>query len=325
MKFITLNIEGLRLVLCSIGASAVSLHYRHFPHSMLCSLPQNLYPVHSQHFGAVAGPVANRIATASALLDGQPLMLEANDGKHCLHSGSNGLGRREWQLDSQHDNSAKFICRLKDGELGLPGNREFSAYYALQYDKQKDCHTLLVELGMISDQTTFCNLAFHPYFCLDNSGSILSHNLHVNASHFLATDNENIPTGERIPLHGSPFDFSESKQLSMLDTPVQQVLDHNFCLHHQDTGLNHAASLKSIRSGIHLTLSTNQRGLQIYCPRRLNDQLITAEGNPFGRFPSICLEPQGWPDAPNHPDFPSIIAEKGQNIVNRSTFSFNTD
>ena len=322
MNILTLDHAGLRLRLTDYGASALQLYLNAFPFSLLCALPDEQYPQHTQHFGAVAGPIANRIANAHAVIEGQVLSLEANDGKHSLHSGSNGLGRRQWDIHHHDNKQAIFSYQMQDGECGLPGNRQFFAHYELFIDPRQNCPSLLVELSMISDQPTFCNLAFHPYFCLDSSGSILNHHLYVNADHFLPTDNDKIPTGEQRKLAQHLFDFSTGDELKKLASKDAPVLDHNFCLNPSNDSLSHAASLSSKLSEIEMNVFTNQPGLQIYCPAALASPLVNENHQTFKPFPSICLEPQKWPDAPNHPHFPSIHVSKNMRMTNRTVFTF---
>ena len=332
MKRFEIGSDGLTLSLSTYGASALQLQYQRFPFSVLCGLPDRLYPTHAQHFGAIAGPVANRIANATAMLAGSALSFEANEGQNCLHSGSNGLGRREWDLAQHTENSALLSIEQADGEGGFPGNRVFTAEYILSEDSQHNTHQLEVVLGMQSDMPTYCNMAFHPYFCLDGTGSILAHELAIAAYGYLETNSEKLPTGRILDLADSKFDFSVPQPLKMLAEPDRDVLDHHFCLHsaeQQPPRFEYqtmtAARLYSPVSGISMAVETNQRGLQIYCPRRLPDELVNRDNTPFQAFPSICIEPHMWPDAPNHENFPSILVTPETAYLNRSVFRFSAD
>ena len=331
MKSFEISIDGLKLGLSTWGASALQLQYQQFPFSLLCGLPDRLYPTHAQHFGAVAGPVANRIANATAMLEDRRLALEANEGQNCLHSGSNGLGRRQWDLAQHTDTSALFSIEQADGEDGFPGNRVFTAQYILSEDSQHNTHQLEVVLGMQTDMPTYCNMAFHPYFCLDGTGSILGHELAIAAYGYLETNSEKLPTGRILNMVNSEFDFSDPQPLKMLAEPDRDVLDHHFCLNSaeqpplSDNQTMTAARLYSSVSGISMVVETNQRGLQIYCPRRLPDELVSRCNTPFQAFPSICIEPHMWPDAPNHNHFPSILVTPETAYLNRSVFRFSAD
>ena len=93
-EFFTISSERLRLKKTSQGASAATLFYAHFDFSLIKELHPDAYPNHHQHFGAIAGPVANRIANAKLTLSGKDIALEKNEGETCLHSGNQGLGRQ---------------------------------------------------------------------------------------------------------------------------------------------------------------------------------------------------------------------------------------
>lgn len=317
----TISSTQLQLEVSPFGASVIGLYIGNHNGSVIRAITPNLYPHHAQHFGAIAGPVANRLKQGRAICDGTILTLDKNEAfKHTLHSGKNGIGRQYWQLDSQSDHQIKFTLFQPDQMLGFPGNRHFSCTYCVGEDE--DSSWLDVRLEMVSDAPTLCNMAFHPYFCLDDSGDILAHRLQVFASSYLPTDAEKLPTGDLASLAGTEFDF---RTLTPLRTLVDSaLLDHNFCLDHPQDGLAPAARLSSDISGITMQIDTNQPGLQLYCPHHLNPALKSRTLPEFGKFPAICIEPQKWPDAPNHSHFPSIEVAADQPYLNWSRFRFLT-
>lgn len=303
------------------GASLVSLKLNGHDFNLVLRLADSLYPAHRQHFGAVAGPLANRIAGGRVQINGCDYQLDRNEGGvTCLHGGSTGMGRQLWHLHEQSQNRLSFRLEIADGADGLPGNRVAEAHYQLDEDG-----TYSVELVMRTDAPTFCNLTTHPYFCLDDSGSVRSHLLRLAAARYLALDDQKIPTGETLPLSNSAFDFTKSAPLSMLMTEAAPIFDHNVCLNSDQSdsdGLTFAAELKSLTSGITMQLRTNQPGLQLYCPPELADELVDEQGQHFAPFPALCLEPQGWPDAPHHPEFPSILITPEAPYRHKSQYRF---
>jgi len=44
--------------------------------------------------------------------------------------------------------------------------------------------------------------------------------------------------------------------------------------------------------------------------------------SPAGAFAGLALEPQHWPDAPDHPDFPPITQHPGETCTRSSPFRF---
>ncbi|MEC8744430.1 MAG: galactose mutarotase, partial [Pseudomonadota bacterium] len=89
-------------------------------------------------------------------------------------------------------------------------------------------------------------------------------------------------------------------------------------------GLSHALSLHSDISGLTMDVETNQPGMQIYCPKQLNQTLKSRTEPAFGAFPAICIEPQNWPDAPNNGQFPDIEIDADQRYENWSRFRFSS-
>jgi len=54
----------------------------------------------------------------------------------------------------------------------------------------------------------------------------------------------------------------------------------------------------------------------------MNIPVAGLEGRRYGAQAGMCLEPQVWPDAINHPDFPSAALRPGETYRQRSEFRF---
>ncbi len=322
-EFFTISSGRLRLKTTSQGASAAALFYAPYDFSLIKELHPDAYPDHHQHFGAIAGPVANRIANARLTLNGKDIALEKNEGETCLHSGNQGLGRQVWQVTLHEKDRIIFTLDQPDGTLGFPGDRRFQCQYRLSQEDGVDC--LSVELTMTSDADTVCNMTFHPYFCLDDSGDILSHKFYINADGYLEKDGHNLPTGTIIPSSPDEWGFNPAKPLSFLNGENQSELDHHFCLDHTHDQDHPAAVFYSPLSSICMKVATNQPGVQIYCPQNLDPALKDPEGNGFNPFSSLCIEAQKWPDAPRHPHFPSIVVKANEPYQNLTVFKFTDD
>ena len=87
-------------------------------------------------FGAYVGPIANRTADAKFELDGITYELDVNDGKNNLHTHFDKAFHKQYFKADVDDgaNSVAFTLSAKDGELGLPGNREFTVTYTVTDD-----------------------------------------------------------------------------------------------------------------------------------------------------------------------------------------------
>ena len=184
------------------------------------------YPRYSPYFGAIAGRCANRIANASFVLDGHKYLLDANFlGKHQLHGGSKGFGKRVWSFV---DHGADFVTLefvSEDGDMGCPGRLTARCTYRLKGER-----TLSVELTAETEAPTICNFAQHSYFNLDDGGAtpVLDHQLEIAAESYLPVDDEMIPTGEVRPVEGTEFDFRSPRTIRCERDGEQVLYDHNF-------------------------------------------------------------------------------------------------
>lgn len=239
-------------------------------------------------FGAVVGPVANRLARAEAPVGGTVHKLVPNEnGRTICHSGAEGVHLKTWEVARHDDREAVLTLDIADGADGFPGNRRLTATYRLAHDG------FSVDFEATTDAPTLMNLALHPYWSLARKGRE-GQEICVNADIYLPVDADKIPTGEVAPVDGTVFDLRAAK------VPSREI-DHNFCLDSASP-----ACILIADTGLRLTIETDAPGLQVYC------------GNPVG----IAIEPQHWPDAPHHANFPPILLEPGQTYHQTSVYRF---
>ena len=65
-------------------------------------------------------------------------------------------------------------------------------------------------------------------------------------------------------------------------------------------------------------------GVQFYSGNFLDATTVGKSGRVYRQGDALCLEPQVFPDAPNHPDFPSARLDPGQTYENRMEYRFST-
>lgn len=243
----------------------------------------------SCYLGAVAGPYANRIGLASFKLEQQPYQLDANEGKHHLHGGRDGLHCQQWQLEKQYKDAVQLVCSRPDALGGYPGPVQFTLLYQLTADGAVEAY-----FQASTEQLTVVGPTLHPYFNLaavaatEAPPRIDQHQLQLKSAHYAVVDTDCIPTGELAKVQGTGFDFQQARTLA------GAVLDHNFVV---AGDLRQASAVLTSPDGqLQLLVSSDYPGLQVYTGEHL--------AAPFQARQGICLEPQFFPDSPNQPCFP---------------------
>lgn len=259
------------------------------------------------YFGAIVGRVANRIAHGHASLNGSDLTLERNDqGRHTLHGGTLGASGVNWRLDSVERESCQLSVTLPDGQGGFPGNLDICALYSLTAEG-----ALSVDLTAQTDAPTFCNLAHHSYWNLDGHTNVSDHLLWVNAKRYLPVDAAQIPLSCPSKVAHTAFDYRNPRKIA-------DDLDHNFCRTDVE-GLRRACTLRA--GELRLSVDTTEPGLQVYAGKFIDTRPdLGLTGTAYGRNAGVALEPQAWPNAPNAPEFPSILLNPGEMYHQRSVF-----
>lgn len=274
------------------------------------------YLAHSPYFGANAGRYANRIRDGHLKIDDKTLQLDQNFlGKHCLHGGSVGVGKRLWTIDAQDSNSVTLSIVLADGEMGFPGEMNLQMTYSILPEGVLDIHYTAT-----TDKPTLCNIAHHSYFNLDGRSSILDHELQVNASHYTPVDDELIPTGQVLDIQGTGFDFSAPKKLEL--GGQDGILDHNFCISSDRVKLRPVANLHSSTSGVSMQVNTTEPGLQVYDGAKIDSPVPGLEGAQMNSHAGVALEPQVWPDSNHHRHFPQAILRPGEKYAQQTQYVF---
>lgn len=277
--------------------------------------------------GKVPGRFANRIALGHFSLDGKDYTLAVNNGPNALHGGPTGFMNRIWESRA-NGNSVEFTYRAADGEEGYPGNLDVKATYTWSDDNQ-----LTLQLQAETDAPTVINLTNHAYFNLDgeNAGSVLDHQLRLKASRYLPTDDTQIPTGELEPVRDTPMDFTEFKAIGrdinadFHPLKVGKGYDHCWvCDGYSKGRLQETAVLRSDRSGRELRISTTQPGMQVYTGNWLAGCPESISSGAYSDYDGVAIECQNFPDAPNHPKFPTSRLNPNEKYNETIIFKFTT-
>ena len=256
------------------------------------------YLAQDAHLGAIAGRFANRIANGKITDSQNEYQLDVNHQDLCLHGGSEGFNRKIWQMGSLPD-GVRLTLNSPDGDMGFPGNCQ------VQLDYRLVSNNLFIEIQATTDKACPINLTQHSYFNLDGSPQVIEHELQIESSKYLVTDEKRIPLSI-ADVHQTVFDFTEPRLLAAAIRSEQvsstQGLDHCYVLPENDgRQLQRFGQLVSQGSGRAMTLYTNQPGVQVYTANFLKGT-IGRKGLPLEQYQGICLEPQLLPDSPNQPE-----------------------
>lgn len=312
---------GLQASILTWGAVIQDLRLAgHQPPLVLGFETFDYYPSHSPFFGAIAGRFANRISGGRFVIDGVLHQADTNYlGRHTLHGGDKGVGKRVWSLTGEGRDVVTLSLRDGHGEMGFPGNLDIACTYRLRTGG-----VLSVELSAVTDRPTLCNLAHHSYFNLDDGGTgdALDHLLEIDAADYLPVDGELIPTGSVTPVDGTDFDFRSPRTIRCEREGRQIEYDSNWCLAASPRPCSRAGSLRGGHSGVSMEVWTTEPGLQFYAGHKVAREVPGLEGRRYGAFAGICLEPQIWPDAPNHLQFPQAVLRPGERYRQTSEYRF---
>lgn len=265
-------------------------------------------------FGALLGRNANRIADGRIVIDGRVYELSKNENGATLHGGADGFGKRFWsvlEFDAQH---LTLALVSPDGDQGFPGAITAEATWSVVGGDLSLCFVAR------TTKPTPLSLSAHPYFNLDGplARDCLDHQVEIFADTYLPTDQKQIPAGDVATVANTPFDFRHARNIGeRIREPKPQLCygrgyDHYFVLPEGDTGaLRLAARVRGACSSRVLQILTTQPGVQFYTGNNL-DGSAPGRGGLHRQSSGFAFEPQGFPNAPNQPNFPSTILRPGE-------------
>lgn len=327
------NASGAEVELCNMGAAIravrvpdregrlenVALGYKN---------PMD-YVTEGPCMGKVPGRYANRIARGCFSLEGKEYHLTINKEPNSIHGGPTGFHKSIWEGRVEGEGRVVFAIDSPDGHEGYP-----AALYAEAVYDWDDDNRLEITLLAQSNGTTIVNLTNHAYYNLagDGSGTIFDHHLRLNASNYLPTDSTLIPTGEVRSVEGTPMDFRGGKLLGQdIESDYEAVriargFDSCWPLDGWQEGkVQEAALLSDAKSGRTLRVLTDQPAVQVYTGNFLRGCPTGHFGQGYGDWAGVAIECQGYPDAPNHPNFPSQVLHKGERYERHIVLEFGVE
>ncbi len=273
-------------------------------------------------FGVCVGRFGNRIGNCTFTLDGKKYQLDDNDFGRTLHGGFDSWGKMVWEsrpVSTKNGLGVEFHRISPDGEQHFPGNVEVSQIYTLDED-----NNLTIEYVATTDKATPITITNHAYFNLKgyNGGSVKDQELWLDGDYVLELD-DHVPSGKKLPVKGTAFDFKSPKLIGQDFDKVESGYDHFYCTNDfkDDGSLKDVAYVKDPASGRKMVVKTTQAGVQFYSANFI-DGVVGKNGFVYKAQGGLCLETQGYPDAPNKPDFPSTILRPGEEYHQITKYCF---
>jgi len=268
--------------------------------------------------GCTIGRYANRIGKGQFTLEGKDYQLTVNNGANHLHGGTKGSRFVVFDANQIDAKTLQLSYYFKDGEEGYPGNCLLKTVYSLT-----DNNELIITYDAVTDKPTIVNFTNHAFFNLAGAGSgtILNHQLTLNADNFTPVDGTLITTGEIRPVKGTPMDFTKATTIgARINDSYEQLkfgpgYDHNYVLNKAGSELSFAARVYEPKSGRVMEIYTTEPGIQFYAGNFLEGKVprdIGKGGKAYNFREAFCLETQHFPDSPNKDNFPSTVLKPGQ-------------
>jgi aldose 1-epimerase len=285
------------------------------------------YLENPQYFGATVGRYANRIGNGRFVLDGKTYQLPVNNGPNSLHGGTQGFDKVLWTIEKVGQNSVTLAHVSPDGDQGYPGKLTARAVYTLGENNE-----LTVEYTAKTDKPTVVNLTNHAYWNLagEGSGTIYDQVLTIPGAETTPVDAGLIPTGAFASVAGTPFDFRAGKPIGrdIRDGSNQQLLfgkgfDHNWVIARTPVATPRlVAKVEDPKSGRVLEISSTMPGVQFYSGNFLDGAVVGKSGRTYRQGDAFAIEPQFFPDTPNHPEFGSARLDPGQTYRHTIVYRF---
>ena len=280
------------------------------------------------------GRYANRIANGTFAIDGKKFALSVNEAPNTLHGGAIGWDKRNWVVKSVEQTADKvsvtFTLTSPDGDQGFPGTVVADVTYELN-----NKNDLTIRYGAKTDKPTVVNLTWHSMLNLSGIPATrlaTDAEVTIESDAILPVNQTLIPTGQPLPVAGTPFDFRtpgvvtervrmQHPQLALANGGI----DHNYILRGGKTAQpKPAVKIEDRQSGRGLTIATTEPGMQVYTGNFLKGEVTGKGGQKLTKYQSISFEAQGYPDSPNQSSFPTTRVDPGRDYSQTTVLHFYT-
>lgn len=285
------------------------------------------YRASETFFGAMIGPIADRMAGGRCQLDGEEVRLCRNAGPDSMHSGAFGFHAQAWDWEILPD-GLSFTRTFTCGDTGFPGKMEARLAYRVC-----GAQILRLEYAARCDRESAVSFTNHSYFNLDGGGNhCRDQHLTVRASRYAETAGETDPicTGRALSVEGTPLDLRSGCRLGdvLAHDEFPEIctgggIDHFFLA--DGEGMREHARIESLRSGISLVCRSDAPGVLVYTANGLDGEPGKG-GKKYEKNWAICLETERFPNAVNLAERRSgVILRPGECYQSATEFVFAAD
>ena len=290
IKIYTLENKFLKVELLNLGAIIRKIELKdkngNIKNVVLGYEDIEKYRENPAYLGAVIGRTAGRIKDGILKLDDIEYQLDKNNNGNTLHGGKNSISHRFWNA-KKIENGLCFSIKSSNLDNGYPANVEIKVSYILNDNE------LLIKYFATTGNLTYLNLTNHSYFNLSgNPDNIIYEDILKIDSDYLIGINENSIPYETINLDNNIFNFREAKKLEEFfkaddkqKTIANNGIDHPYIFNEKIGKLE----IKNIKSGIKMSVETNNPAVVIYTANYLQDI-------GFKKHSAICFETQEVPN-----------------------------
>eukprot|EP00796_Vickermania_ingenoplastis_P005550 gene5551-4005_t len=330
-KLITLKSPALQVSISTLGATLQSVKVYH-PKKKVWTEVSVHYTKYEEaladcgtYFGATVGRFAGRVGHGRFTLENVEYYTPKNAGEHTIHGGGNTFDKKHWsyELMDHHEESVgvRFTYRSPHMENGFPAELQCSVYYYIPLLKPAALHmqfdAFIPETSPAS--STIVNMFNHAYWNLNGipprsdkedwkqPETVHNHVLRLpDCHHLIQTDSAAVPSGEVVPVRGA-FDFLAPRAIG--DGINKAELNRNPC------GYDHPYAIDRWRPGqpprLNAAVYSPSSEIKMEVLQQPKGKAAGTPGERYGRHTAVCLEPQHFPDAANHENFPQSVVRRG--------------
>ena len=265
------------------------------------------------YFNAIIGRVCNRINNSKFKLKNKEYNLYSNSSPHHLHGGKEGFNKKIWKIEKIYKTEKFLKCTMKylssHLEENYPGNLICKVVYLLNNENE-----FSIFFEAITDKDTIVNMTNHNYWNFHGHNNtyqnITNHSVLLNADNICEIDESYIPTGLIKTVKENKFDMNNFYNISQ-SFLEEGGIDHNYILKYANLQKPDGIIFSNI-TGMGVEYFTDQPGMQFYTGNMMDTSIKGKYGKNYGKNFGMCFEPQIYPDAINHPNFPSPIIKSGE-------------